>query len=181
VSEWSDVYICGLISWLGIRIMCQSGVTCISVDCCFGELSVSLRWAIRLSQWFIMVCLWQYCTFYNSSWIGKNLRPSLTLITFPIWSHFTHIIGFLINIWWQLILIRSQIIIMSVQNTESTIFPRFRQFVTKLYDQKKSCAFSHHNINKLQVKLATSRDASLVRLPPSEAALRQHILRFCSA
>jgi hypothetical protein len=46
------------------------------------------------------------------------------------------------------------------------------QFVTKLYDQKKSCAFSHHNINKLQVKLATSRDASLVRLPPSEAALQ---------
>ena len=48
-------------------------------------------------------------------------------------------------------------------------------FVARLYDQK-SCASSHHNINKLQVKLATSRDASLVRLPPSEAALRQHIL-----
>jgi hypothetical protein len=30
--------------------------------------------------------------------------------------------------------------------------------------------------NKLQLKLATSRDASLVRLPPSEAALCQHIL-----
>ena len=51
------------------------------------------------------------------------------------------------------------------------------RFVARLYDQKKSCASSHHNINKLQVKLATSRDASLVRLPPSEAALRQHILR----
>jgi hypothetical protein len=36
---------------------------------------------------------------------------------------------------------------------------------------------TYHNINKLQVKLATSRDARLVRLPPSEAALRQHILR----
>ena len=32
------------------------------------------------------------------------------------------------------------------------------------------------SINKLRVKLATGRDASLVRLPPSEAALRQHIL-----
>jgi hypothetical protein len=32
------------------------------------------------------------------------------------------------------------------------------------------------NINKLRVKLATGRDASLVRLPPSEAALRQHIV-----
>jgi hypothetical protein len=51
------------------------------------------------------------------------------------------------------------------------------RFVARLYDQKKSFASSHHNINKLRVKLATSRDASLVRLPPSEAALRQHILR----
>jgi hypothetical protein len=50
------------------------------------------------------------------------------------------------------------------------------QFVARLYDQK-SFAFSHHNINKLRVKLATGRDASLVRLPPSEAALRQNILR----
>jgi hypothetical protein len=51
------------------------------------------------------------------------------------------------------------------------------RFVARLYNQKKSFASSHHNINKLWVKLATSRDASLVRLPPSEAALRQHILR----
>jgi hypothetical protein len=51
------------------------------------------------------------------------------------------------------------------------------RFVARLYDQKKSFASSHHNINKLRVKLATGRDASLVRLPPSEAALRQHILR----
>ena len=50
------------------------------------------------------------------------------------------------------------------------------RFVARLYDQK-SFASSHHNINNLRVKLATSRDASLVRLPPSEAALRQHILR----
>jgi hypothetical protein len=50
------------------------------------------------------------------------------------------------------------------------------RFVARLYD-RKSFASSHHNINKLRVKLATSRDASLVRLPPSEAALRQHILR----
>ena len=32
-------------------------------------------------------------------------------------------------------------------------------------------------LTNFRVKLATSRDASLVRLPPSEAALRQHILR----
>ena len=47
------------------------------------------------------------------------------------------------------------------------------RFVARLYDQKKSFVSSHHNINKL----ATSRDANLVRLPPSEAALRQYILR----
>jgi hypothetical protein len=50
------------------------------------------------------------------------------------------------------------------------------RFVARLCDQK-SFASSHHNINKLRVKLPTVRDASLVRLPPSEAALRQHILR----
>ena len=52
-------------------------------------------------------------------------------------------------------------------------------FVARLYDQQKSCASSHHNINKLQVKLDTSRDASLVRLLPSEAVLCQHI--FCAS
>ena len=50
------------------------------------------------------------------------------------------------------------------------------RFVARLYDQK-SFASSIHSINKLRVKLATCRDASLVRLPHSEAALRQQILR----
>jgi hypothetical protein len=49
-------------------------------------------------------------------------------------------------------------------------------FVARLYVQR-SFASSHHNINKFRVKLATGRDASLVRLPPSEAALRHHIIR----
>ena len=52
-----------------------------------------------------------------------------------------------------------------------------RRFVARLYDQKKNYASCHQDINKLRVKLATSKDSSLVRLPPSEAALRQHILR----
>ena len=26
--------------WLGIRIMCLSGATCLSVDCCFSELAL---------------------------------------------------------------------------------------------------------------------------------------------
>jgi hypothetical protein len=39
------------------------------------------------------------------------------------------------------------------------------RFVARLYDQK-SFASSHHNINKLRVKLATGRDASLVACAP---------------
>ena len=27
-------------SWLGIRIMCPSGATCLSADCCFSELAL---------------------------------------------------------------------------------------------------------------------------------------------
>ena len=26
--------------WLGIRMMCSSGATCLSVDCCFSELAL---------------------------------------------------------------------------------------------------------------------------------------------
>jgi hypothetical protein len=26
--------------WLGIRIMCQSGATCLTADCCFSELAL---------------------------------------------------------------------------------------------------------------------------------------------
>jgi hypothetical protein len=52
----------------------------------------------------------------------------------------------------------------------------YLRFVTRLYDQKSFASF-HHNINKLRVKIATSRDASLVRLRRSEAALSQHIIR----
>jgi hypothetical protein len=49
------------------------------------------------------------------------------------------------------------------------------RFVARLYDQK-SFESPHHNINKLRVKLASGRDASLVRLPPSEAAASFSIL-----
>jgi hypothetical protein len=43
--------------------------------------------------------------------------------------------------------------------------PLLKVVIARLYDQEKSVASSHHNINKLRVKLATGRDASLVRLP----------------
>jgi hypothetical protein len=38
----------------------------------------------------------------------------------------------------------------------------------------KSC---HTNLNKLRVRLATSKDCTLVRIPPSESAFKQHVLR----
>jgi hypothetical protein len=42
---------------------------------------------------------------------------------------------------------------------------------------KGSAKSVHRDLNKLRVKLALSKDSSLVKLPPSEAAIRQHILR----
>jgi hypothetical protein len=42
---------------------------------------------------------------------------------------------------------------------------------------KGSAKSVHRDLNKLGVKLALSKDSSLVKLPPSESAFRQHILR----
>jgi hypothetical protein len=53
----------------------------------------------------------------------------------------------------------------------------FRKFVARLYDRRKNFQTSHDDMNKLRVKVATSQDASLVRLSPSEAALKHHSLR----
>jgi 5'-3' exonuclease len=52
-----------------------------------------------------------------------------------------------------------------------------RLLVANLYDPKGSAKSVHRDLNKLRVKLALSKDSSLVKLPPSEAAFRQHILR----
>ena len=52
-----------------------------------------------------------------------------------------------------------------------------RKLVSKLYDPKGKYKSSHHDLNKLRVRLATSKDCSLVRLPPSEASFKQHVLR----
>ncbi len=49
--------------------------------------------------------------------------------------------------------------------------------LSDLYDPKGSAKSVHRDLNKLRVKLALSKDSSLVKLPPSEAAFRQHILR----
>jgi hypothetical protein len=46
-----------------------------------------------------------------------------------------------------------------------------RKFASRLYDERKNCQTFHHGMNKLRVIVATSRDASLVRLSTSEAAL----------
>ena len=48
-----------------------------------------------------------------------------------------------------------------------------RLLVADLYDPKGSAKSVHRDVNKL----ALSKDSSRVKLPPSEAAFRQHILR----
>ena len=56
-----------------------------------------------------------------------------------------------------------------------------RLLVADLYDSKGSAKSVHRDLTKLGVKfgvkLALSKDYSLIKLPPSEAAFRQHILR----
>jgi hypothetical protein len=49
--------------------------------------------------------------------------------------------------------------------------------VVDMYDPKGSAKSVHRDLNKLRVKLAFSKDSSLVKLPSSEVAFRQHILR----
>ena len=49
--------------------------------------------------------------------------------------------------------------------------------LSDLYDPKGSAKSVHRDLNKLRVKLALSKDSSLVKLPPSETAFRQHIFR----
>ena len=46
-----------------------------------------------------------------------------------------------------------------------------------LYDPKGTFKSCHHDLYMLQVKLATSKDALLSRIPPSEPSFKQHVLR----
>jgi hypothetical protein len=52
-----------------------------------------------------------------------------------------------------------------------------RKLIASLYDLKKKFASCHDNFNKLRIKLARCKDTNLVRLPPSEPSLYQHVLR----
>jgi hypothetical protein len=52
-----------------------------------------------------------------------------------------------------------------------------RKLVCRLYDQKGKLKEDHVDLNKLRVRLATLRDACLVKLPPCEATFTQHVLR----
>lgn len=54
-----------------------------------------------------------------------------------------------------------------------------RKLVARLYDPKGKYKSCQNNLNKLRVRLATSKDSALVRLPPSEASFKQHVLRAC--
>jgi hypothetical protein len=46
-----------------------------------------------------------------------------------------------------------------------------------LYDPKGKFKSCHHVLYMLLVKLATSKDALLSRIPPSEPSFKQHVLR----
>ncbi|KAK3085631.1 hypothetical protein FSP39_006444 [Pinctada imbricata] len=52
-----------------------------------------------------------------------------------------------------------------------------RKLVSLLYDPKEKFKICHFNLNKLRVKLATTKDSALVRLPPCESSFKQHVLR----
>jgi len=52
-----------------------------------------------------------------------------------------------------------------------------RHAISLLYDPKGKFKSCHHDLNMLRVKLATSKDASLSRIPPSEPSFKQHVLR----
>jgi hypothetical protein len=54
----------------------HSDLSCYVSDC---TVSVSLRWVIRLSQWFIMICLWLYCIS-----ITKKSDTSITVIYYDM-------------------------------------------------------------------------------------------------
>ncbi|CAG2210242.1 unnamed protein product [Mytilus edulis] len=61
----------------------------------------------------------------------------------------------------------------------STSLSASRELISSLYDPKDKFASSHVDLNKLRVKLATCKDTSLLRLPPSEPAFKEHVLRSC--
>jgi hypothetical protein len=44
------------------------------------------------------------------------------------------------------------------------------RLTSDLYDSNGSAKSVHRDLNKLRVRLALSKDSSLVKLPPSEAA-----------
>jgi hypothetical protein len=52
-----------------------------------------------------------------------------------------------------------------------------RKFVARLYHPKARFTCDHGDLNKLRSRIAQQKDASLVKLPPCEATLRQHVLR----
>ena len=48
---------------------------------------------------------------------------------------------------------------------------------SNFYDPNGKFKSCHHDLNMLRVKLATSKDVSLSRIPPSEPSFKQHVLR----
>ena len=54
-----------------------------------------------------------------------------------------------------------------------------RKLISRLYDPnpKRKSKRYHSDLNRFRIKLATCKDASLIRLPPCEATFKQHVFR----
>ena len=50
-----------------------------------------------------------------------------------------------------------------------------RKLISALYDPKSRAKRAHRNLNELRVKLASQKNLSLLKLPPSEASFIQHM------
>ena len=66
----------------------------------------------------------------------------------------------------------SDLVLLINADLETTINAA-RHAVSLLYDPKGKCKSCHHHLSMLRVKLATSKDASLSRIPPSEPSFKQ--------
>jgi len=68
--------------------------------------------------------------------------------------------------------------VVSLTNADfETTINAARPAVSLLYDPKGKFKSCHHDLNMLRIKLATSKDAPLSRIPPSEPSFKQHVLR----
>ena len=60
---------------------------------------------------------------------------------------------------------------------EKTAIAAARRCTSALYDPKGRAKEAHRNLNELRIRLASQKDASLIKLPPCEVSFLQHTKR----